>query len=109
HLQGLELAYYEDRSTGALMSVLGDDINQLERFLDIGANELLQVATTAIVIGGMFIYLAPEVAWMAIVPMPVVIWGSIWFQKFLSPYYVRIRERVGSLNARLVTNLGGIM
>ena len=41
HLQDLELAYYEDRSSGGLMSVLSDDINQLERFLDIGANELL--------------------------------------------------------------------
>lgn len=27
HLQGLELAYYEERSTGGLMSVLGDDVN----------------------------------------------------------------------------------
>ncbi|HUE97531.1 MAG TPA: ABC transporter ATP-binding protein [Longimicrobiaceae bacterium] len=108
HLQGLELAYFEERSTGGMMSVLSDDINQLERFLDIGANELLQLATTVIVIGGAFIVLAPSVSWMAILPMPVVIWGSIRFQKLLAPYYTRVRERVGDLNARLVNNLGGI-
>ena len=39
HLQDLELAYFEDRSTGSLMAILNDDINQLERFLDVGANE----------------------------------------------------------------------
>jgi ATP-binding cassette subfamily B protein len=40
HLQDLELAYFEERSTGSLMSVLSDDINQLERFLDVGANDI---------------------------------------------------------------------
>jgi len=108
HLQDLELAYYEERSTGALMSVLSDDINQLERFLDIGANELLQVTTTVVVIGGAFILLAPSVSWMAILPMPLVVWGSIRFQRLLMPYYAEVRERVGYLNARLANNLGGI-
>jgi ATP-binding cassette subfamily B protein len=108
HLQDLELAYYEDRSSGGLMSILSDDINQLERFLDIGANELLQLATTILVIGGAFIVLAPSVAWMALIPMPVIVWGSIRFQRLLMPYYADVRERVGLLNARLANNLGGI-
>ncbi|MEX2569983.1 MAG: ABC transporter ATP-binding protein [Gemmatimonadota bacterium] len=108
HLQGLELAYYEERSTGGLMSVLSDDINQLERFLDIGANELLQVTTTVIVIGAAFVLLAPSVAWMAVLPMPIVVWGSIRFQKLLTPFYAEVRERVGLLNGRLANNLGGI-
>ena len=66
HVQGLELAYFEDRSTGGLMTILGDDINQLERFLDTGANDLIQVAVTVVVIGSAFFVLAPEVAWMAV-------------------------------------------
>ncbi len=109
HLQELELSYYEERSTGGLMSVLSDDINQLERFLDIGANEILQVVTTVTVIGIAFLVVAPSVAWMAILPMPIVVWGSIWFQKFLTPYYAEVRARVGALNARLANNIGGIM
>ena len=108
HLQGLELAYFEERSTGGLMSVLSDDVNQLERFLDHGASDLLQVATTVLVIGGAFFVLAPSVAWMAMLPMPFVVWGSIWFQKRLAPYYADVREKVGLLNGRLVNNLGGI-
>jgi ATP-binding cassette subfamily B protein len=108
HLQGLELAYFEERSTGGLMSVLSDDINQLERFLDNGANEILQVVTTAIVISVAFLVLAPSVAWMAILPMPIIVWCSIRFQKLLAPYYADVRERVGVLNSRLANNIGGI-
>jgi ATP-binding cassette, subfamily B, bacterial len=108
HIQQLELAYFENQSTGNLMAILGDDINQLERFLDVGANEIIQVLTNAIVIGGVFFVLAPSLAWWSIVPIPIIIVGSIWFQKKLAPYYANVREKVGLLNGRLANNLGGI-
>lgn len=108
HLQELEMAYFEERSTGGLLAILNDDINQLERFLDIGANELLQVTTTVIVIGGAFFVLAPGVAWMAMLPMPFILWGSILFQRRLAPRYAAVREKVSLLNGRLANNLSGI-
>ncbi|AFY90696.1 ABC transporter related protein [Chroococcidiopsis thermalis PCC 7203] len=109
HLQELELAYFEERSTGGLMSVLSDDINQLERFLDNGANEIIQVTATVLIIGGAFFILAPSVAWMAMLPMPFILWGSVAFQRLLAPRYAEVREKVSLLNARLANNLSGIM
>jgi len=109
HLQELELAYFEERSTGGLMSILSDDINQLERFLDVGANDLIQVSTTVVIIGGAFFILAPSVAWMAMLPMPFIVWGSVAFQHLLAPRYADVREKVGFLNSRLANNLTGIM
>ncbi|WP_019507002.1 ABC transporter ATP-binding protein [Pleurocapsa sp. PCC 7319] len=108
HVQDLELAYFEERSTGALLAILNDDINQLERFLDVGANEILQVVTTAIIIGGSFFILTPDIAWMAILPIPIIIWGSVMFQKWLAPRYAEVREKVSLLNSRLANNLSGI-
>jgi ATP-binding cassette, subfamily B, bacterial len=108
HLQNLEMAFFEEQSTGSLMSILSDDINQLERFLDGGANEVIQVITTVIIIGGAFFVLAPEVAWVAVLPMPFIIWGAIAFQKVLAPRYAAVRERVSFLNSRLSNNLSGI-
>ncbi len=108
HVQHLEMAYFEDRSTGGLMAVLNDDINQLERFLDEGANDIIQLITTILVIGTMFLVIAPSVGWMAVLPMPFIIWGSIYFQKLLAPRYARVREQVGMLNSQLANNLGGI-
>jgi ATP-binding cassette subfamily B protein len=108
HVQNLELAYFEDRSTGGLMAILNDDINQLERFLDSGANDIWQVTTTVIVIGSIFAILTPSVAWMALLPMPFVLLGSMRFQKQLAPRYADVRERVGVLNGQLANNLSGI-
>ncbi len=108
HVQNLELAYFEDHSTGGLMAVLNNDINQLERFLDVGANQILQLLTTVLVVGGMFVVLVPEVSWMAIIPIPLIVWGSIRFQKMLAPRYAAVREQVGRLNAMLSNSLSGI-
>jgi ATP-binding cassette subfamily B protein len=108
HVQGLELAYFEDRSTGGLMAVLNDDVNQLERFLDHGANDLLQVATTVLLVGTSFFVLAPQVAPFAFLPVPVILWGSFRFQRRLEPLYTLVRERAGQLNASLNNNLGGV-
>lgn len=108
NLQQQELAYFEDRSSGDLISILNDDINQLERFLDHGANDLIQVIVTVLVIGSIFILSAPEIGWMALLPMPFIIWGSVWFQKKLGPRYSLVRERAGEMSSQLVNNLGGM-
>ena len=108
HLQRLDMEYFEDRQTGGLMSILNDDINQLERFLDIGANDLIQVTVTALTILTAFFLLSPEVAWMAAVPMPFILVFSIKFQKRLESRYADVRERVGILNGQLSNNLTGI-
>ncbi len=108
HVQRLELSYFEDRSTGDLIAILNDDVNQLERFLDVGANDIIQIATTVFVVGGIFVVIVPSVAWMALLPIPLIIWGSITFQKKLTERYARVREEVGLLSAMLANNLSGI-
>ncbi|MEX0662650.1 MAG: ABC transporter ATP-binding protein [Balneolaceae bacterium] len=108
NMQQQEMAYFEDRSTGDLIAILNDDINQLERFLDHGANDLIQVVVTVTVIGSIFMFSAPEIGWMALVPMPFIIWGSVWFQKKLAPRYSLMRERAGETSSQLVNNLGGM-
>ena len=108
HIQELELAYFEERSTGGLLAILNDDINQLERFLDVGANEILQVTTTVIIISIAFFLTTPNTAWLAMLPIPIILWGSINFQKRLAPRYANVREKVSLLNARLANNLSGI-
>ena len=108
HVQSLDLSYFEDQSTGGLMAVINDDVNQLERFLDVGANDLLQVSTTVIIIGSIFFFAAADVAWIALLPMPFIIYGSMWFQTKLTPRYASVRDKVGMLNSQLANNLGGI-
>ena len=108
HIQELEMAWFSDQSKGELMSILNDDINQLERFLDKGANELLQVGTTVVVISAIFFYISPTIAIYSVIPIPVIIWGSFRFQSRIGPRYAEVRKEVGLLNSLLSNNLSGI-
>lgn len=109
HLQHLEMAFFEAGSSGRLMAILNDDINQLERFLDQGANEMLQLITTVLAVGAAMVVLSPSVAGVAFLPIPVILWGSLLFQRRLAPRYQEVRERAGDLSSRLANNLGGML
>ncbi|MDA9655776.1 ABC transporter ATP-binding protein/permease [Candidatus Actinomarina] len=106
---GLDLQYFENKSSGRLMSILNDDVNQLEKFLDTGANKLLQTMTTVIVIGGTFLYISPLIAIFAFIPIPVIIFGSFKFTKTIATRYTRIRNGIETLNANLSNSLSGIL
>jgi ATP-binding cassette subfamily B protein len=108
HIQHLELRFFEERRSGDLLAILNDDINQLERFLDTGANAIIQLLTTVTLIGGLFLFLAPQVAWLAFLPIPIIVWGSFAYQRKLEPRYARVRDQAGVLNSQLAGNLGGI-
>ena len=105
----LDMKYFENKSSGRLMAILNDDVNQLERFLDTGANKLLQTATTVIVIGGTFLYISPLIATFAFIPIPIIIFGSFKFTSTIASRYERIRETIETLNSNLSNSISGIL
>ena len=108
HIQNLEMQWYSEQSTGSLMAIMNDDVNQLERFLDQGATDLLHVATTIIVVGAIMVSVAPEVALLAILPVPIIVAGSFIYQRRIGVRYTKVRGKVADLNALLNNNLHGI-
>lgn len=108
HVQRLELGALEDRETGDLLSVLGDDVNQLERFLDVGANRLILTVMNVVLVGLVFVVVSPLLALLAFLPIPVIALGSLAFQKRLEPLYATVRERAGAVGAVLANNLAGL-
>ena len=105
----LDLAFFENKSSGRLMAILNDDVNQLETFLDNGANRLVQTATTVLVIGGTFLYISPLVAVFAFIPIPIIIFGSLRFTSRIAERYTKIRNDIENLNANLSNSITGIL
>ncbi|MBW4676571.1 MAG: ABC transporter ATP-binding protein/permease [Desmonostoc geniculatum HA4340-LM1] len=108
HLQELELSYFEESSTGELLSILNDDINQLEGFLNSGAASIIQFLTSVLSVSVSFILVAPNIAPLAILPTPFIFLGSWAFQKGLATRYADVRDKTGLVNSRLANNLSGI-
>ena len=108
HVQKQGMGWFDERQKGDILAILNDDINQLERFLDKGANDLLQVTTTVIVVGAVFLAISWEVALFAVLPIPIIIWGSFLYQRNLEPRYAEVRNTAGKLNALLENDLSGM-
>jgi ATP-binding cassette, subfamily B, bacterial len=108
HVQRLELAWFEDQSTGGLLSILNDDVNQLERFLDIGANELVRTVVNVVFVGIVFFVAEPVLGVVAFAPIPLIVWASVRYQRRLEPRYTEVRQAAGDLGALLANNVSGI-
>ena len=108
HVQKLPLAWYERNRSGNLLSVLNEDVNQMERFLNNGASSLIQVFMGTVMVGVVFFALSWKLAVLALVPVPFILYGAFWFQSRLAPRYAAMRESAGTMSARLANNLQGI-
>jgi ATP-binding cassette subfamily B protein len=108
HVQKQGMGWFDERQRGDILAILNDDINQLERFLDKGANDLLQVSTTVVVVGAIFIAISWQVALFAVLPIPIIVWGSFRYQRSLEPKYAKVRDSAGKMNALLENDLAGM-
>ncbi len=108
HVQRLEMAYFERNRSGNLLAVLNEDVNQMERFLNGGVNDLIQVFVGSLMVGGVFFALTARLAALALIPVPLILYGAFWFQRRLASRYTAMREAAGAMATRLNNNLQGI-
>lgn len=108
HILKMDHKFFEGQQSGNLISIVNDDVNQLERFLDVGMNDLIQVAVTVTAIGSLYFIKSPYLAILSFITMPFIIYGGVWFQKFLVPLYKGVRDKVGLLTSELNNNLQGM-
>ncbi len=108
HVQHLEMAYFEDQTSGGLMAVLNDDVNQLERFLDMGPHKIIITTANVVILGITFAVISPLLALLAFAPIPVIVTGSLLYQRRLQPRYAKVRAAAGVIGDALTNGLGGI-
>jgi ATP-binding cassette subfamily B protein len=108
HVQHLDMGWHEARSTGSTLATLNDDVNQLERFLDVGAPTILQTALNVLLVGAVFAYSSMTLLVLAFLPIPLIVLGSFAFQRRLEPLYARVRVTVADLSGALSANLAGL-
>lgn len=108
HILKMDQRFFESQQSGNLISIINDDVNQLERFLDVGINDLIQITVTVLAIGSLYFIKSPFLAALSFITMPLIVYGGVWFQQFLTPLYRKVRDRVGLLTSELNNNLQGM-
>jgi ATP-binding cassette subfamily B protein len=107
-MQRLNMDFFADKQTGELMSILSNDVNRLERFLNDGLNSTFRLSVMVLGIAGILFWLNWQLALIALVPVPLIALFTYKFIQIIQPKYAEVRSTVGQVNSRLENNLGGI-
>ena len=107
-MQQREIQFFEEHRLGKTLAMLNDDVNQLERFLNSGAAELVHLFI--LVTFSCYVLFSSNwiMALVGLTPVPVIIWGSLRFSKLMEPRYRGVRAAVGEVASRLENNIAGI-
>jgi len=107
-MQRLNMDFYADKQTGEMMSVLSNDVNRLERFLNDGMNSVFRLGVMVVGIAAILFWINWQLALIALVPVPLIAFFTKKFIEAIQPKYADVRSSVGQLNSRLENNLGGV-
>lgn len=108
-LQHREINFFERHRLGETLSMLNDDVNQLERFLNSGFNQLLQLAVLFVFAGSVLFATSWSLALLGLAPVPFIVVASIIYSRLIAPRYMAVRQSAGELLSRLENNMGGIL
>ncbi|MCU4743942.1 ABC transporter ATP-binding protein [Natronoglomus mannanivorans] len=107
-VQRLDKSFFDEVQTGEIMSVLNNDVNQLEQFLTRDLNNFIRISVLVVGVGGLMLWLNWQLALVGLVAVPALMLASYVFVRIVKPKYQTVRSSVGQLNSRLENNVSGV-
>jgi len=107
-MQRLNMDFFADKQTGEMMSILSNDVNRLERFLNDGMNSAFRLGVMVLGIAAILLFWNWQLAVVTLTVVPLIGYFTYRFVRTIQPKYADVRSSVGQLNSRLENNLGGI-
>jgi ABC-type multidrug transport system fused ATPase/permease subunit len=107
-LQNLSLSYFENRSTGELMSRTNDDVFYVERIFIDGVEQVVTAILTLIGISIILFYIHWKLALVALFPIPFLAYGALIYTTKVHDQYHVVRKRAAKMNAKLQDSISGI-
>jgi ATP-binding cassette subfamily B protein len=108
HLQALELGFFDRQQTGQLMSRATVDLQSVRFFLGYGLIFIIQSALTIVLASGAMFLLDPELAALALFPVPFVVAAAMRYGRTSRPALQEVQQRIGELTADAEENITGV-
>ena len=107
-LQRLPVNYFDQRASGDLMTRVLEDVNAVERVLIDGTEQGTVAILSLFGVLGFLIVLNPTLAAVALIPIPLLAGGALWYTLTAHRRYRAQREASSAMNALLMDNLQGV-
>jgi ABC-type multidrug transport system fused ATPase/permease subunit len=107
-LQKLSLNYFENRSTGEIMSRVNDDVTYVERIFIDGVEQIVTATLTLIGIMIILLNMHWKLAVASLIPIPFLVIGAWKYTMRAHSLYHKVRERAAKMNGTLQDGISGI-
>src|SRR5437867_551883 len=107
-LQRLPVGYFDPRASGDLMTRIIEDVNSVERVLIDGTEQGTVALLSVVGVTAFLFRLDPTLALVAMIPLPLLSAGALWYTLTAHRRYRAQREAASAMNALLMDNLQGI-
>src|SRR5436190_12483104 len=107
-LQRLPVGYFDHRASGDLMTRVLEDVNSVERLLIDGTEQGTIAILSIIGVLAFLFHKNPQLAFIALVPIPILAGGAYWYTTTAHTRYRAQREAASAMNALLMDNLQGV-
>jgi ABC-type multidrug transport system fused ATPase/permease subunit len=108
HMQRLELSFFDRQQTGQLMSRATVDLQAVRFFLGYGLIFIAQSALTIVLAAIAMFLLRPELAVLALIPVPFVILIANRYGHRSRPAIQEVQQRIAELTADAEENVSGV-
>ncbi len=108
HLQKLSFSFFDRNKTGHIMSRIANDLTQIAEIAHHCPEDMLIAALTMSGALVMMFHLNPLLAVISLLPLPLVIFWGMVFQRRMHRGFREVRRRVADINSRVENSIQGI-
>jgi len=108
HMLGFKMKYFDNSSVGILITRA---VTDMERIADIFGQGLFMIFSDVLkmlVVGGMMFYMNWKLSLIAFVTMPIVLFATKIFQKYMKRAFEEVRNEVSNLNSFVQERVTGM-
>jgi ATP-binding cassette subfamily B protein len=107
-MQRLGMEFFTDQRTGQILSILNNDVNELQSFLQSYLANIIRISVQFLGIAVVLFSMKWELALVTLLPMPIMAWYSFRYGDIVQEKYGDIRQAVGTLNSQVENSVNGI-
>ena len=107
-LQRLPAGWFDQRSTGDLMTRVIEDVNAVERLVIDGTEQGVVSVLGLVAVATLLFQSHAGLAGLAMVPLPLLAGGAMWYTRTAHKRYRARSQASAAMNALLMDNLQGV-
>ena len=108
HIQNLSLRYFQNNSTGNIMSHATNDINAVRSFIGPAVMYSIDTSIRLSIVVAIMLSMNFSLTIYALLPLPILSYGVFKVSKLIHERYTKIQETFSSLTTRAQENFSGI-